>query len=286
MVGEPTVVRVYPNFKAVAQHALMAVDAQVRQMGVKRQRQRGAGLDFHQLREYRVGDVLRQIDWKATSRQRKLISREYQEERDQRVVFVLDCGRRMSARDGDLSHFDHALNAILLLAYVAIRQGDSVGLLTFSGMDRWLPPVKGAGGMTTVLNQVYDLDTTLEPSDFLEASYRVMRHMPKRALVVLVTNLREEDSEELQPALHMLRRRHLVLLASLREQVIDERLDRPVERLQDALQVAMATQYVAERRRVHESVGGFGIQVLDVSPSGLPPALVDRYLDLKSSGAL
>lgn len=284
--GERTVVRVYPNFKAVARHALMAIDDQVRQLGVRRRRRRGTGLDFHQLREYREGDVLRQVDWKATSRQRKLISREYQEERDQRVVFVLDCGQRMHARDGDLSHFDHTLNAILVASYVALRQGDSIGLLTFSGMDRWLPPVKGVGGMTTMLNHVYDLHSTLQPSDYVEAARRVMTYLPRRSLIVLVTNVRDEDTDELRAALQTLGRRHIVLLASLRETVLEERIAQPVKSLQDAWQVAMASQFLSDRRVLHESIGGFGARVLDVRPSQLPPALVERYLDIKRAGAL
>ena len=71
-------------------------------------------MEFHQLREYRQGDPQRAIDWKATSRTQRLIAREYEEEKDQRVLLVIDCGRRMAAKDDDLSHFDHALNAGLL----------------------------------------------------------------------------------------------------------------------------------------------------------------------------
>jgi len=135
--------RVYPNFAAVSHYALMATDNKLSQMGIMKKRRRGEGQDFHQLREYREGDGLRQIDWKATSRTRKLISREYQDERDQEVIFLLDCGHRMTTKDGELSHFDHTLNAILLLSYVALKQGDSVGLATFSGESRWSPPMKG-----------------------------------------------------------------------------------------------------------------------------------------------
>jgi len=284
--GDESRVRVYPNFKAVARQALLAVDDQVRQLGIRRRRQRGAGLDFHQLREYREGDALRSIDWNATSRHRKMISREYQEERDQRVVFLLDCGQRMHARDGDLSHFDHSLNAVLLASFVALRQGDSVGLLTFSGMERWLPPVKGPGGMPTILNQVYDLHTTLQPSDYVEAAQRVMKYLPRRSLVVMLTNVRDEDTDDLRAALHTLGSRHIVLLASLREGVVEDRLSAPVRSLQDAWQVAMASQYVLDRRVLHESLGGMGARVVDVCPPELPQVLVDRYLDIKRTGAL
>ncbi|MGQ0658030.1 MAG: DUF58 domain-containing protein [Chromatiales bacterium] len=123
----------------------------------RHKRRRGEGLEFHQLREYRGGDSLRQIDWKATSRQRKLVSREYQDERDQHVFFLVDCGRRMATKDGELSHFDMSLNAVLLLAYVALRQGDAVGVMTFSGKPRYLPAQKGMPTLTRLLEFLFDL---------------------------------------------------------------------------------------------------------------------------------
>ncbi|MBT0875970.1 DUF58 domain-containing protein, partial [Campylobacter coli] len=119
-------------------------------------RRRGEGTDFHQMREYRVGDSLRQIDWKATSRARKLISREYQDEKNQQLLVVLDTGRRMLAREpaspqgAALAHFDHALDATLLVAYLALRQGDAVGLLTTGGERRWVPPRRGMAAIDTL----------------------------------------------------------------------------------------------------------------------------------------
>jgi uncharacterized protein (DUF58 family) len=121
-IALPKVIRVYPNFGVITKYALFATENRLGQLGIRKRQRRGEGLDFHQLREYQDGDALRQIDWKATARYRRLISREYQDERDQQIVFLIDCGRRMLAQDDELSHFDHTLNAILLLSYVALRQ--------------------------------------------------------------------------------------------------------------------------------------------------------------------
>ena len=142
MTGQVQTVRIYPNFSVLTRFAILATDNRLSQIGMLQRRRRGEGLDFHQLREYREGDVQRQIDWKASARMPRLISREYQDERDQQVLLMLDCGRRMAARDDALSHFDHAVNAALLLAYVSLRQGDAVGLLTMSGETRWMAPRK------------------------------------------------------------------------------------------------------------------------------------------------
>ena len=281
-----TRVRIYPNFTAVAGFALHALENRIQLMGIRRRQRRGDGLEFRQMRDYQSGDSLRQIDWKATSRRQKTISREYQEERDQQVVFLLDCGRRMRALDGELSHFDHCLNALLLVAYVALRQGDAVSLLTFGGVDRRLPPVKGRQGMTPLLNAVYDLETTLEPPDYLEAAARLRAFQRRRALVVVVTNQRDEDEDELGPALDLLRTRHIVVLASLREMSVEALLEAPVGGFEDALSTCSAQDYAEARRRALERHSGRGVLTLDIAPSQLQVALAEKYLEIKRSGRL
>lgn len=284
--GTPQTVRVYPDFGTVNRFAILALDHRTSTLGVRRRPKRGEGLELHQLREYREGDSLRQIDWKATSRRMRPISREYQAERDQQIVFLLDCGRTMHAQDAGRAHFDHALNAALLLTWVALRQGDSVGLLTFGGPTRWLPPTKGAGALTQVLHAVYDLDTTTAVPDYAQAAADLLARQRRRALIVVLANLRDEDGEEMRGALHLLGRRHLVLLASLRETVLEDALDAPVATLPDALRVGAIHDYLAARRRAHRDLAARGVKLLDVRPSELSIALVNRYLDIKAAGAL
>ena len=279
-------VRVYPNFRAVMRYSLLATEHRTRQLGVRRRPRRGEGLDFHQLREYRPGDALRQIDWKVTARLHKTISREYQDERDQQIVFLLDCGRKMHARDETLSHFDHALDAVLLLAHVGLRQGDAVGLLTFSGERRWLAPRKGSSHLQPLLNTVYDLRTSTRASDYLAAAQELMARVPKRALVVLVSNLRDEDHDEISLAARLLGRTHLVLLASMRERVLASTLAASVRTLDDALRIAATHQYLASRARVHQQLRMTGVLALDVEPQQLAVTLVNGYLDIKSRGVL
>lgn len=286
-VGEPQTVRVYPNFRQVAKLAMLAVDNRTAFMGIHTQRRRGEGTEFFQLREYREGDLLRQVDWKAVSRRNQLISREYREEQNQQVLFLLDCGRRLHTRDGEISHFDHVLNAVLLMTYVALRNGDGVGVMTFSGTsDRWLPPIRGRAAMNSILNSVYDLETSTAPSDFSEAAAKLAVLQRRRALVVLITNLRDDDSAELPTALAPLQRRHLMLVASLREPVLNQALEQPIEGLDDALRVGATHHYLRQRRRAHELVRGRGLRLLDVEPARLPVTLVNRYLDIKRSGVL
>ncbi|MGD8925665.1 MAG: DUF58 domain-containing protein [Thioalkalispiraceae bacterium] len=279
-------VKNYPNFSSVMKYTLLATDQRLNQMGILKKRRRGEGLDFHQLREYRDGDSLRQIDWKATARTHKLISRDYQEERDQQVIFLVDCGRRMLAHDDQLSHFDHTLNAILLLSHVALRQGDAVGLMTFSGDERWIPPRKSIGNVNSILNSIYDLQPSLKSPDYSRAATELMKRQKRRALVILITNLRDEDTAELLPALHIMRKRHLVLLASMQESAINKLLNQPVYDFESALNHASAQHYLGYRRDAHQQIDGAGVLYTDVMPQDLPINIVNRYLEVKSSGQL
>lgn len=277
--------RVYPDFARLYGAQLLAVDNWLSQLGVRQRQRRGLGLEFHQLREFREGDSLRQIDWKATARQRTPIAREYQDERDQQIIFLLDCGRHMRSQDGELAHFDHALNASLLLSYVALRQGDAVGLSTFANEHlRYLAPVKGTGQLNVLLNTVYDLDSSQRPADYQAAASQLLARQKRRALVVLITNLRDEDDEELLSAVKRLGKQHRVLVASLREEVLDTVRQTPVQTLDEALAYCGTVDYLNARAELHERLSAHGVPVLDVRPSELGAELVTRYLSWKKAG--
>jgi uncharacterized protein (DUF58 family) len=285
-LGGETQTRVYPNFAELTQYALLAIEQRLSQIGILQRRRRGEGLEFHQLRDYRERDAQRQIDWKATARAGRLISREYQDERDQQIVFLIDCGRRLAARDGELTHFDHVLNAALLLAYVSVRQGDAVGFLTMSGEARFMAPRKSAAAINLMLNQLYDLQPSLLSSDYYTAALELMRRVRRRALVVILSNLRDEDDDTLEPALRLLSGRHLVLFASLRENILSRALTARVDSFERAVTHAAAAEYLRVRELVFRRLARGGTLCLDVEPQQLPVALVNRYLDIKHEGRL
>lgn len=287
-LGPGSEVRVFPNFAPVKKYAELAVGHRLSQLGIHRRRRRGEGREFHQLREYREGDSLRQIDWKATARMRRLISKDYQEERDQQVVLLLDCGRRMRGGEAGqeaLSHFDQTLTALLLLAFVALREGDAVGLLTFGSDVRWLAPRKGRAALDDLMERLYDLEAGTEASDYLAAAEALGTRLRKRALLVLATNLRDEDDDTLAPALSLLGGRHRVLLASLRDPALVRALESPIRGFDDALLHGAIHDDLERRRRAFERLGVRGVQSLDALPADLPSALVNRYLAWKRSGA-
>jgi uncharacterized protein (DUF58 family) len=279
-------VKVYPNYEPVIRFALLAMQHRESPLGIIRRQCAGASQDFQQLRDYRDGDPLARIDWKASSRRQSLISRDYQEQRNQSVVFLLDTGRRMRALDGGVPQFDHVLNAVLLVAHVALRQGDQVAVKSFGGSDRWLPPIKGAHAMPVLLNHLYDYQTLPAPSDFSGAVEQLMARQRRRSLVILLTNLRGEDGKELIPDLQVLSTRHLVLLASMREKVVEQATTQAVDSFSSALKFLAADRYLQERREVLANLNARGILSLDSTAQNFAVALANSYFDIKAAGRL
>lgn len=279
-------IKVYPDFSAISAYTILATDNHASQLGIKRKPKRGEGMDFMQLRDYRRGDTLRQIDWKATARRRKIISKEYQDERDQQVLLLIDSGRRMRAQDDNLNHFDHALNAALLVSYIALRQGDSVGVMAFGQDYRWLAPQKSPSNMKVLLNGLYDLQTSNVAPDYVMAAQKLEVLQRKRSLVIIVTNSRDEDIEEVLIAAKLLRKKHLVILANIREQVVENMQDTDVNTLDDALGYAAAAHYMTARRETHKTLIDNGVLAIDCLSKELPVRVANSYLEVKRAGVL
>ena len=286
IAGTPQRVRVYPNFAPLTKFALFSAEQASRLVGAHLKRRRGEGTDFNQMREYRVGDSLRQIDWKATSRSRKLISREYQDEKNQQLVMMVDTGRRMMAQEGELAHFDHVLNATLVVSYLALRQGDAVGLFASGGESRWVAPKRGMASIDTLLRASYSLQPQPVATDYLAAAMELSLRQRKRSLVMLVTNVRDEDIEDLLAAVRLLQKRHLVCVASLRERALDQAMTDEVHDLPGAIRAGAVARYVEQRTAAHEALRSHRVMVLDVASEELPAALVERYLAVKRDGLL
>lgn len=284
--GNENEIKIYPNFSPISQMAQLGVEQHIRRLGVHLVQRRGDGMEFKQLRDFVEGDALRQIDWKVTARYNKPISREYQDERNQEVFFLLDCGRRLRHEDSGLSHFDYALNALLLTSYIALRQGDSVGFTSFAGDKRWLAPVSGQVGTHRLLEKLYDLNCTKENSDYLAAAQAFLKRQRRRSLVILVTNLRTEDIDDIVCATRLMAKQHIVMVASLKENVLDDNINKPVTSFSDALNYTASHILLSERQAIAKKLTAQGVLFVDTPPEMLSLNLVSEYIKVKRSGRL
>ena len=291
-VGAAQSVHVYPNFAALTRYAWLAGDRRLAEIGIKSYAARGAGTDFKQLGEYVPGMPTRHIDWNASMRHRRAVVREFQDDRDQSVMFLLDCGRRMRAdeRSGTAgSHFDQALNAAMLLAYVALKDGDAVGAMTFGhdpSQQRHFAPAKGMAALNSLVARLHDIEPSPTHSDYLAAARELMLRVRRRSLVVVLTNFRDEDCEELEDALKLMRTRHLVLLASLKEGVVAEIAAQALDDPRAVVDVAAAHWFQNARAEAFRRLSGKNLLLVDVEPEKLAATLVNRYHAVKRARLL
>lgn len=277
-------VRVYPDIKAVEGVELLARMNRLADAGVRLSRLRGRGNDFDRLREYRREDEYRSIDWKATARRQQLVSREYVVERNQNILLVLDCGRSMCNEARGIRHFDRSLNAALLLCYVALRQGDSVGLLACSNqMQRRIKPIRGAQRIQQMVRETYDLAPRFDASDYDLMVESIRKWYRKRSLVIFITHaLDEVHMQHITKCLQQLRSPHLVLGAFLSNVELRERLEEFPETSLDAFQIAAAADMVYQQAQQVAVIQKQGLLAVDCEPEELSSALVSKYLDIKA----
>jgi uncharacterized protein (DUF58 family) len=208
-------------------------------------------------------------------------------------MLLVDCGRRMRADDRQVgpgtAHFDQILNAVMLLTYVALKQGDAVGALTFgtpTGEERWFAPRKGAATLNALMGELFSVQPTLTHSDYLAAAQNLLRKQTKRALVIVITNFRDEDASELGQALRLLRSRHIVLTASLREAAVRELIAQPLRSPESTIEVASAHLYEQSRRDAFNRIAARDALMVDAEPERLGIELVNRYQAVKKAGLI
>ncbi|MFF5990211.1 DUF58 domain-containing protein [Prauserella flavalba] len=248
---------------------------------------RGQGTEFDSLREYVLGDDVRSIDWRATARAADVMVRTWRPERDRHVLLVLDTGRTAAGRIGDGTRLDAAMDAALLLAALASRAGDHVDLLAYDRRVRAsVQGVAPAQLLPSLVTAMAPLEPELVESDARGLVGEVLRRTRRRSLVVLLTGLDPAPLEEgLLPVLPSLTARHRLLVAAVADPAVAE-LARGRGDADAVYGAAAAERTLAERAHVTALLTRHGAEVVDAVPERLPPALADRYLDLKAAGRL
>ncbi|HSB01032.1 MAG TPA: DUF58 domain-containing protein [Anaerolineales bacterium] len=276
-------VKVYPNLLDVRRYDLLLRRNRLQEMGLRTTRQFGEGTEFERLREYLPDDEYRRINWKATARRHFPVTTEYQTERSQQVIAVLDAGRMMQSPVADIAKLDYVVNAVLLLTYVATGKGDRVGMLSFADdVMHYLSPRQGRGQFYRMLELLYALEPQpVEPNYRKALAYLAVKQR-RRALVVVFTDLTGGASlNSLVAQMSMLARSSLPLLVTISDpDVVDASQMKPNDSL-GVYQRAAASQLLDERRVVLDSLRQRGVLTLDVPANQLSMSVINRYLELK-----
>jgi uncharacterized protein (DUF58 family) len=279
---------VYPDVLAIRRWQLTLRRGVRALPGQRRARPPGAATDPAGLRDYLPGDDARRINWKATARRDGPVTTELEAERGQQLMIALDCGRLMTAPAGHLTKHDHAVNAALLLAWVAQTQGDRVGLMTFGDrVETYLAPRRGLRQVNRLNETLYRVRAEYAEPEYGEALAYLARQVRGRSLVVVLTDVLDaEASSDLVAHALRLGVRHRVLVVTMADPELLAALRRPVVTSRGAYEWAAAEELMGARRRAFETLQRGGVPCLDVEAGRLSPALVERYLELKERGLL
>lgn len=282
-LGEEQAVKVYPNFRRAREMELKALGARSYLAIQRRAVRRGEGREFESMRDYVRGDELRHISWTATARRSKLTTRQYQIERDQTVMILLDSGRLMTGRLADETKFDTALHASLALMSACGRAGDNCGLVVFGRrIRRSLPPRRGLGHIDAALESLHDLEPELIEPSYARAFRFVASNIKKRAFVVIITDLVDKDSsKDLINSLKLLRPRHLPLVVTIGDRDLNTTVSKRPGDISEVFTQSAAEEIIHQREsalRIVESLGGLA---LDVTAKTLAPRLLETYLRVK-----
>jgi uncharacterized protein (DUF58 family) len=278
-------VRVYPDIRQIARYTVLARRDRLSTMGVRRSRRLGTDNEFERLRDYIEGDEPRNMDWRATARRRKLTVRAHQVNQSQRLIFLIDCGRMMAGdTGGGLSPLDHALNAMLMLAHVALIRGDQVGLLAFS--DRilsYVPPMGGPKRIQRLVHSVHNVFPELVEPRFDRAFVELEKRCRKRSLVILMTNLFDDVNAQIVGD-HLANTvgRHLPLGIFLRDHDIFALADEAPSQGPALYKGAAAAALLNWRERALASLRLRGILTLDLFPDDLTAPMINEYLQVKA----
>lgn len=279
---------VYPDLRGASRLLLSDAALDLVNLGLRQLRRDGRGSEFARLRDYAQGDSVRDVDWKATARRGKPVTRVMESERSQSVLVCVDAGRAMAAKVDGLSKLDHAVNAALFLAFVAVRNGDRVGLVIFAdGVKSYLPPAAGRAQYRKIVDTLYSAKPNLTYVDYLALFKELNVRLTRRSLVAVFTDfLDEEQAGTMVFPLRRLARRHVPLCLSVKDTALTELLATKPDSPETAFQHAVASELLVDREGMKGKIAQEGVQLLDVHPEELSLAAVNRYLEIKSRGVL
>ncbi|WP_164015013.1 DUF58 domain-containing protein [Pyxidicoccus trucidator] len=281
-------ISVYPDLRGASRLLLSGAALDLVNLGLRKLRRDGRGSEFARLRDYAQGDSVRDVDWKATARRGRPVTRVLESERSQSILICVDAGRSMAAQVDGLTKLDHAVNAALFLAFVAVRNGDRVGLAVFAdGVKTYLPPAAGRGQYRKMVDALYSTTPSLTYVDYLALFKELNVRLTRRSLLCVFTDfLDEEQASTMVAPLHRLARRHVPLCLSVKDTALQKLLRTPPPGPEEAFQHAVASELLTDREVLKARVSQGGVQMMDVQPDELSLAAVNRYLDIKARGVL
>ncbi|MDR1653513.1 MAG: DUF58 domain-containing protein [Prevotellaceae bacterium] len=281
-------IAVYPSFLQLHKYDLHAIHTQLTDYGLKRIRRLGHTMEFEQIKDYVWGDDIRNINWKATAKRSKLMVNQFQDERAQPVYSVIDKGRVMMMPFGGLSLLDYAINASLVIANVALQKSDKAGLFTYSRkVENRVPAERRKAQMHKILEALYSINSDFAESDFGRLYADIRRNIAQRSLLLLYTNFENRDSLERQlPYLLAIAKIHLLVVIIFKNVELKKLTETDAGTTREIYHKVIAEKFDFDKYLIINELKRHGIQVILTEPENLTINTINKYLELKSKGAI
>ena len=282
--GEPRDIKVYPSYLALRRYELLAINNKLTAIGVKRMRKAGNNTEFEHIKEYVAGDSYRSINWKASAHRHQFMVNVYEDERSQQIVSVIDKGRTMQQAFCGMTLLDYAINASLMLSYVAIRKDDKAGLVTFCERSgAFVAPSKRNGQMERLLDTLYAEETQFGESDYSTLLATVAQRLTKRSLLVLYTSFADRQAMYRQlPYLIQLNRRHRLLVVFFADNELYDYLQQPCRTTEDYYRHVVIERMIHSQHNIVSLLRQHGIMSMLTAPQDLSVNVVNKYLEIKA----
>ena len=283
---EPTDVAVYPSYLMLNQYEFLAISNNLTEMGIKRIRRVGNNTEFEQIKSYVQGDDYRHINWKASARTHNLMVNVYTDERSQQIINVIDKGRIMQQAFAGMTILDYAINASLVLSYVALHRDDKAGVITFADkFSDFVKPDRGPAQMNDILECLYHQTTDFAESDYSSLVVNTNHLVGRRSLLILYTNFFDYNGMLRQlPYLRQLNSRHRLLVVFFIDEERRDFINQQPHSIREYYEHSIAAKIDHEQTLIINTLRQFGINSLLTSPQNLSVNVINRYLEMKSRG--
>lgn len=281
-------VAVYPSYIQMRKYELMAISNRLVDAGIKKVRRISNNKEFEEIREYIRGDDFRTINWKATARKNSFMVNQYQDEKSQQVISLIDMGRTMKMPFEGLSLLDYAINTSLVISNIAVLKHDRAGLISFSkNINSIVPPSRKNNQMMNIMEVLYNQET-----NYLEANYELLyttiKHkINQRSLLLLYTNF--ETLNALKRHIKFFRqlaKSHLLVVIFFKNTEIYKLLNTSPTSTEEIYTKTIAEKFIYEKKLIVKELRKFGIHSILTEPENLSVNTINKYLEFKAMGLI
>jgi uncharacterized protein (DUF58 family) len=278
----------YPGFLQLKKFELLAFSNNLNQYGTKKIRRVGYSMEFEQIKEYVQGDDIRTLNWKATAKKNALMVNQYQTERSQTIYMVIDKGRVMKMPFNGLSLLDYAINASLVLSNIILKKDDRAGMMTFSKkVENRVVAEKRGSQMHKLLENLYNVNTNFQESDFGRLYIDIKKHIQHRSLIMLYTNFETMDGLYRQlPYLKGIAKNHLLVVVFFQNTELHDMVSKKAKNIQEVYDKAIAERFIFEKKLIVNELRKYGIYSLLTNPEDLTVDSINKYLEIKTRGLI